>query len=118
MSRTRGSVSTGVTTTKVTAVNGFYAFDFVEPGMFSLTVEHPGFSRFIQTNIPVQVRGDVTANASLTGGPVADTVSVHSSTTPLQFNTSTMEVTVDRKMLADLPILARNPFTLPCLTQP
>jgi hypothetical protein len=33
----------------------------------------------------------------------------------LQFNTSTMSLTVDRKMLDDLPVLARNPFSLALL---
>jgi hypothetical protein len=33
----------------------------------------------------------------------------------LQFNTSTRELTIDRKMLMDLPVKARNPFTLALL---
>ena len=33
----------------------------------------------------------------------------------LQFNTTTRELTVDRKMLMDLPVKARNPFTLALL---
>jgi hypothetical protein len=33
----------------------------------------------------------------------------------LQFNTSTRELTVDRKMMMDLPVKARNPFTLALL---
>jgi hypothetical protein len=109
------NAGTGVIATKTTAVNGFYAFDFVEPGTYTVSVEHPGFSKFTQTNIQVQVRGDVTVNASLTVGPVADTVNVQASGVTLQFNTSTMELTVDRKMLTDLPIVARNPFTLALL---
>ena len=36
------NVGTGVTATKTTAANGFYAFDFVEPGIYNITVEHPG----------------------------------------------------------------------------
>jgi hypothetical protein len=109
------NANTGVTATKPTAANGFYAFDFVEPGTYTVTVEDPGFSKFTQTNVQVQVRGDVTVNASLTVGVVAETVNVQASSVPLQFNTSTMDLTVDRKMLTDLPIVARNPFTLALL---
>jgi hypothetical protein len=109
------NANTGISTTKITAVNGFYAFDFVEPGTYTLTVEHHGFSKFTQTNIQMQVRGDVTVDASLSVGPVADMVNVHASAVSLQFNTSTMELTVDRRMLTDLPIVARNPFTLALL---
>src|SRR5206468_1948341 len=46
---------------------------------------------------------------------VTQTVEVQATTSALQMNTSTMEMTVDRKMLTDLPILARNPFTLALL---
>jgi hypothetical protein len=109
------NANTGVTATKTTAVNGFYTFEFVAPGMYTVTVEHHGFSRFAQTNIQVQVRGDVTVNASLTVGAVAETVNVQASAVSVHFNTSTLELTVDRKMLTDLPILARNPFTLALL---
>jgi hypothetical protein len=109
------NANTGVTTTKTTAGNGFYAFDFVEPGTYTVSVEHPGFIKFTQTNIQVQVRGDVTVDASLSVGPMAEMVNVQASAVALQFNTSTIELTVDRKMLTHLPILARNPFTLALL---
>ncbi len=36
----------------------------------------------------------------------------------MQFNTSTLETTIDRKMLTELPILARNPFSLALLDTP
>jgi hypothetical protein len=58
------NANTGVTASKTTADNGLYVFDFVDPGMYTVTVEHPGFSKFTQTNVQVQVRGDVTVNAA------------------------------------------------------
>jgi len=107
--------NTGVEAVKTTNEAGFYSFDFVEPGKYTVTVEQTGFSKFIQQNVQVQVRGDVTVNVALTVGAVAETITVQEATVALQFNTSTMELTVDRKMLTDLPILARNPFTLALL---
>ena len=44
-----------------------------------------------------------------------ETVTVAASAVTLQFNTTTRELTVDRKMLMDLPVKARNPFTLALL---
>ena len=107
--------NTGVTTTRNTNESGQYAFDFVEPGSYSVTVTMAGFSKFVQEKIPIQVRGDVTVNATLTPGVVSEVVNVAETTVALQFNTSTMELTVDRKMLNDLPIMQRNPFTLSLL---
>ena len=89
------NANTGISTAKIIAVNGFYAFDFVEPGTYTLSVEHPCFSKFTQTNIQVQVRGDVTVDASLNVGPLAEMVNVQASAVTLQFNTSTMELTAE-----------------------
>ncbi len=109
------NLNTGVESVQLSNALGQYLFGFVEPGSYSLTAEMPGFSKFTQENIPVQTRGDVTVNVPLNPGAVRDTVTVTAAEVPLQFNTSTMALTVDRKMLTDLPILARNPFTLALL---
>jgi hypothetical protein len=107
--------NTGVEIARESSENGHFLFDFVEPGRYTLTAELSGFSKFVQQNIQVQVRGDVTVNPILNIGTVSETVTVSGETVAVQFNTTTMELTVDRKMLSELPILARNPFTLALL---
>ena len=74
-----------------------------------------GFSRFLQENILVQNRGDITVNATLQIGAVAETIKVIDSPVPIQFNTSSMDLTVDNTMVKNLPVMARNPFTLALL---
>jgi len=106
---------TGIVSVKETNPNGRYFFDLVDPGTYTITVEAAGFSKFIQQNIVVQVAGDVTVDASLTVGAVSETVVVKETPVAVQFNTSTMQMTVDRKMLDDLPTMARNPFTMALL---
>jgi len=112
---TLANTGTGVSITRETNTNGQYVFDFVEPGNYTLTVDQAGFSKFTQENILVQVRADVTVNPVLTVGGVTEQVTVSEVAAGVQFNTSTIEITVDRKMLTELPILARNPFTLALL---
>ena len=63
----------------------------------------------------MQTRADVTANFSLKPGGTVETVTVSSTAVALQFNSTTRELTIDRKMLMDLPVKARNPFTLALL---
>ncbi|MCW5979342.1 MAG: TonB-dependent receptor [Bryobacteraceae bacterium] len=106
---------TGVDSVRTTNVTGNYVFDFVEPGAYTVTVELEGFSKFVQQGVAVLVRGDVTVNAQLTIGQVSEAVTVQAEAVSVQFNTSTMELTVDRKMLMDLPVMQRNPFTLALL---
>ncbi|MGH9629222.1 MAG: carboxypeptidase regulatory-like domain-containing protein, partial [Bryobacteraceae bacterium] len=106
---------TGISATRDAGPNGAFLFDNVEPGTYTITAEFAGFARQVQENVLVQTRGDVTANFALQPGATVETVTVTASAVTLQFNTTTRELTVDRKMLMDLPVKARNPFTLALL---
>jgi len=70
------NTGTGVETVRQSNANGQYLFDFVDPGAYQLAAELAGFSRFVQQGILVQVRGDVTVDAVLKVGVVAETVNV------------------------------------------
>jgi hypothetical protein len=109
------NVNTGVEASRQTEATGTYLFDFVQPGTYSISVQAAGFQRFVRENVNVLTRGDVTIDAQLTVGGVAETVTVTQQVTQVEFNTSTMTTTVQGNMLKDIPILARNPFTLAML---
>jgi len=109
------NINTGITASRDTGANGAYLFDNVEPGNYTASAEFQGFSRQQQEGILVQTRADVTINFQLKPGAVVETVTVTSQAVALQFNTTTRELTIDRKMLMDLPVKARNPFTLALL---
>jgi len=109
---TMRNVNTGVQEERESNANGQYLFDFVSPGSYALRVELAGFRTFIQENILAQTRGDVTVNAALELGAVAETINVIESPVAVQFNSTTMETTLDTKMSTDLPIIHRNPFLL------
>jgi len=109
------NVNTGVENVKQTDASGKYAFDFVLPGNYTLTVEAAGFQKFTRENVSVLTRGDVTVNAQLALGGVAESVTVSEAIATVQFNTSTMTTMVTGQLLKDVPVLARNPFTLALL---
>jgi len=109
------NINTGITATRDTGANGAYLFDNVEPGTYIVSAEMQGFARQQQENVLVQTRQDVTVNFTLRPGGVVETVTVSAQAVTLQFNTTTRELTIDRKMLMDLPVKARNPFTLALL---
>lgn len=106
---------TGITTVRESGANGTFLFDSVEPGTYTVSAEFQGFSRQVQENVLVQTRADVTLNFGLKPGGTVETVTVTAAAVSLQFNSSTRELTIDRKMLMDLPVKARNPFTLALL---
>ncbi len=106
------NVNTGVKVVRQTSETGLYLFDLVDPGTYSVTIESPGFSRFIQENIVVQTRGDVTVNATLTPGAVQQSITVDETPAAVEFNSANKELTIDSKMAAEIPRFDRNPFKL------
>ena len=107
--------ATGVEVTRETNQIGQYLFDFVSPGTYSLVVEMEGFRTFLQHNILVQTRGDVTVNVALEIGAVAETVTVEDTPVAVSFSRTTMETTLDTKMANRLPLINRNAFLLATL---
>ena len=95
-----------------TSPTGQYLFDFVQPGKYTVKVELTGFKSFLQKNILVQARGDVSVNATLTIGNTNEQITVESAPVSVEFNTSSMGLTVNTRMANSLPIIHRNPFLL------
>ncbi len=109
------NANTGIEESKKTDSVGHYLFDFVQPGTYSITVQASGFQKATQESFSVLTRGDVTVNVALVLGGVATEINVTTEVNAVEFNTSTMTTTVQGEMLKDLPVLARNPFTLALL---
>ncbi len=65
---TLANVNTGVRAVRQTNETGNYRFDYVDSGMYTVSVEVAGFGTFVQANVQVQSQGDVTVNAILKAG--------------------------------------------------
>jgi hypothetical protein len=109
---TLSNVNTGIKVTHQTSDTGLYLFDLVDPGSYSITVEQPGFGKFVQENIVVQTRGDVTVNAMLSPGAVQQNIIVEAAPVDVQFNSTNKDLTIDSKMATEIPRFDRNPFKL------
>lgn len=109
------NVATGVKVVRKSSETGLYLFDFVDPGTYTVTVEAAGFTKFIQENIPVQMRGDVTVNATLSPGAVQESITVSEAPVAVQFNSTNKDFTLDSKMAQEIPRVDRNPFKLTLL---
>jgi len=109
------NVNTGISTVRNTNETGHYIFDLVEPGVYSVTVETAGFTKFVQPNVPLAARGDITVDATLRAGDVRETVTVAAEASQVQFTTSKLETTVESQIAKDVPQLYRSPFVLATL---
>jgi hypothetical protein len=109
------NVATGVKATRKTSDTGLYLFDLVDPGTYTISVEAAGFGKYSQENITVQMRGDVTVDASLKPGAVQESITVSETPVAVQFNSSNKDFTLDSKLTSEIPRIDRNPFKLTLL---
>jgi hypothetical protein len=100
---------------KVSNGEGRYLFDYVDPGTYTLTADMRGFKKLIQRNVLVQQRGDVTADLKMETGAVNETITISDSPVAIQFNTASRDLTIETKMVRELPTATRNPFQLALL---
>ena len=109
------NINTGVKVVRNTSESGLYLFDLVDPGTYSVTIEATGFVKFIQENVQVQTRDDLTVNATLRPGGVQETITVTDTPVAVQFNTASRDLIIDTKLAEEMPRFDRNPFKLTLL---
>ena len=107
--------NTGVEVTRQASEEGRYIFDFVDPGTYTVTVEQAGFKKAEQKNVIVRNRGDVTADVTLAVGAVGETVTVDAPPVEVEFTTSGSALTIENKIIDQLPIRGRNPYNIATL---
>jgi hypothetical protein len=103
---------TTVATTRTTNRDGRYLFDYVDPGTYTITVTISGFNTAVHKNVKVQQRADLTVDIKLQVGGLNETVTVTESPVAVQFNTATRDLTVEQKMIQELPSFTSNPLGL------
>ena len=109
------NVKTGVETSRASDSNGHYIFDFVEPGDYVVTIEQTGFKKAVQENVNVRVKSDLTVDLKLAVGGVQETVTVEAPPIAVQFTSSSTLLTVENKVIDQLPIRGRNPYNVATL---
>ncbi|MCC7497816.1 MAG: TonB-dependent receptor [Bryobacterales bacterium] len=107
--------NTGVAAGAETDTHGRYLFELVIPGTYLLRAEATGFDIYEMKDVLVQVRSDITIDPSLQLKGTTSSVTVVESATTVQFNSSSVDMTINQTMLKELPVMARNPFQLATL---
>src|SRR5215213_9865928 len=108
--------ATGVSFTTETRESGAYAFDLVQAGKYTVTIEKQGFKKYISQANPVNVNQPATINGALETGGLTETVTVQAGAEQVQTSTSgNIGSTIEQKTLESLPIVGtrgRNPLDL------
>lgn len=101
--------STGVTArTLTTNDSGGYDATLLPYGTYTVTIKKAGFKNFVAEGVILHVGDHRVLNAQLTTGAVTQTVTVHSSTTPVQLLTPAQSTTITGTQIRQLMLNNRN----------
>ncbi|HKR01204.1 MAG TPA: carboxypeptidase regulatory-like domain-containing protein [Pyrinomonadaceae bacterium] len=105
---------TKVSFTTQTTSSGTYVFESVQVGVYTVTVEMPGFKKYVSTANQVNVNQPATVDVTLEVGDIANVVTVQATAELVQTsNSGNLGNTVEQRSLEALPIVGergRNPL--------
>ncbi|NUN00017.1 MAG: TonB-dependent receptor [Bryobacteraceae bacterium] len=83
---------------------GNYQILFINPGIYRVTTEMPGFKSFERDNIELRINDRVGLDIVIEVGDVAEKIEVTASTPLLETTTANVGTVVDNRNIAELPI--------------
>ncbi len=107
---TVNKAATNETRTATTDSQGRFTIPFVNPGVYSITVEAKGFKTAKLQEILVQVAETRPVDFRLEVGSLTQTIEVNASGQSLDTETSTLGETIQTQTMLQLPDLGRNVF--------
>lgn len=107
--------ATGVRQQATTNDSGYYIFNSVEPGLYSVSVEASGFKRFDSIHNKLDPSSTLKLDAALTVGAATETVEVVASAQVLQTESATVEKDVTRSQIDALELNGRDPIYMATL---
>ncbi|MEX2262560.1 MAG: TonB-dependent receptor [Bryobacteraceae bacterium] len=100
-----------VSRVKTDAVGNYFVPN-LRPGEYSIAVESPGFKKFIQDRVPLQIDQRARVDASLTLGATSEVVEVTAAAPVLQTESGSIGQVVDNRKIVGLPLNGRGAFGL------
>ena len=101
------NVDTGATYETKTTNSGDYSIILLPPGTYVVTVEAPGFEKFVGTGTQVLVGNTARIDVKLTVGAVTESVTVDATAPLLKSESPEQSQVVDEQEIKQLPLQAR-----------
>ena len=98
------NIGTGVANQVTSNESGVYTVPLLEAANYRLSAEKPGFKKYEQTSILVEVGGTTRLDFSLSLGEFSQSVLVTAGASLLERETSDTQTTVNTPMMEDLPL--------------
>jgi hypothetical protein len=107
---------THVSVSTVSDSAGAYVFEFVQPGVYTVTAASAGFKQFTATHVRVEVEAHIGVPIKMQVGEQSEQVTVEGTGgARLRTEDSVLGFTVEARSTVELPILYSNPFELQLL---
>ncbi len=97
------NVATGVIAHTVTSSAGTYSFPNLLPGTYTVTFTDPGFQTSEHSGVTVETGRSSSVNGTLSAGNTTTTIDIKSSAISLQTDTPQVGVTIENKVVQELP---------------
>ena len=110
------NVATGVSASATSNADGVYRFLTLPAATYTISAAAPGFKRFEQNNITLQVADIRTLNIKLEIGDATQEVIVSAAPPSLETQTATLGQVVTTRSIQNLPLNIRDPLALVALT--
>ncbi len=102
------NVGTNVARTTRTNSSGVYSFPTVQPGIYRVKVDHPGFKSVVEQGVLLHVQDDISLNFKMEVGTAADSVTVVASAVPLNTEDATLGTVIERQVVENMPLNGRS----------
>lgn len=106
------SQATNVYRTALSNAQGEYVFSAVDPAIYTVRVEAPGFKTLDRKDVIVGTQQFVTLDLKLEVGAVNESVVVNSEVPLIETSNASNGQVLDSQKITDLPNLGRNPYLL------
>ena len=105
---TATNVETGVATTLTTNTQGFYSFQSLPLGNYTISVQQSGFKGYSQTGLVLDVNSALTIDVHLEVGATTEKVEVSSDALHVDTESTQMGDVITGKTMTDVPLVTRS----------
>jgi hypothetical protein len=103
------NVETGIERSATSNSKGEYLFTLLQVGTYQVSVEAPGFEKFVASSITLSAGDRARVNSTMKMGTATETVAVNASTAPaLDTDSSAVGSLITDQTLSDMPLNGRN----------
>jgi hypothetical protein len=104
--------ATAVRNTGASNDAGIYEIPYLPPGIYTLTIERPGFKKHVRDAIEARVGDKLTVDVQLELGAATESVTVTGEVPLVESSTATLGQIADHKRIVELPLSGGNAMTL------